>query len=95
MSETQPFDINEKPQAEVNDRCVATLARALAAAKRGEYLSCAVIVVDPNGDPMIMVGGRTEHSMAINFGLDMVKAQMMDRTSAPSSPIIDPTKLQA
>ncbi|MES2671620.1 MAG: hypothetical protein V4673_14550 [Pseudomonadota bacterium] len=84
---SEPFDINAKPKGQVNDRCVAALAQALAGAKRGEFVSAAIVVVGAQGDPLVLFGGRGEDSMAVNFGLDLIKAQLVSRTSAPSTPI--------
>lgn len=78
---------NHAPQQQpaVNDRCCDALAKALAEAKRGQWQTAALILVGADGQPMIYYGGRGEDTLAVNFGCDLIKEQLIARTAAPST----------
>jgi hypothetical protein len=84
---------NNAPEpAKVNDRCCDVLAKALAGAKRGEFIAAAVIAIGQDGNPYIMFGGSGQGTMAAYFGAGMLQDQLMAQSSAPSS-ILRPGQL--
>lgn len=89
--------MTEKPeipsQKAVNDRCCDVLAKALAEAKRGNFVAAAVIGVSSEGQPMIMFGGAGAGAMACYFGAGMLQDQLMAQTTAPST-ILKPGQLR-
>lgn len=78
----------------VNDRCCDVLAKALAAAKAGDFIAAAVIAVGQDGTPMIMFGGSGGGTMAAYFGAGMLQEQLIAQSAAPSS-ILRPGQLQS
>jgi hypothetical protein len=79
-------DLNDKPGKKVNDRCCDVLAKALAAAKQGDYIAAAVIAIDSRtGQPVIMFGGSGRGTMAAYFGAAMLQGQLIAQSTAPST----------
>lgn len=80
------------PAKAVNDRCCDVLAKALAAAKKGDFIAAAVIAIGQDGKPYIMFGGRGEGTMAAYFGAAMLQEQLLAQSAAPST-ILRPGQL--
>lgn len=80
--------MSENQAEQANDACVRALARVLADAKAGKVRSVAIVQVDQNGDPLIVVGGLQTDALPINFGCDLIKHGFMPKPQP--SPILRP-----
>lgn len=88
---------NGTAPAKVNRDVVELLAKALMEAKRGQWQGVALVLCPNDGNVAVACGGLDGHQFALNFGADLLKAQIGASVMRPRvSPILraDPAVLK-
>lgn len=75
-----------------NENVIRALARVMAEARAGNVEAVAIVGVTADGVPDVSFGGASELVPSVNIGMDMLKAQFLQRVM--SAQAVDTTSIR-